>query len=321
MKMRCIFIFLACLGVSFHLFSQQTTRYNQYLLCNYLLNPASAGTNNKLEFMAGQHRQWIGLADAPTTTFFSTTYTYRSNFNYRGSHGFGAFVEQDKRGMLMTKSVYASYAYHLFLSSGLKLAFGMFVGGKSVGLSAAAYNYYDPAMNQTRKMVYLFPDFIPGFRLYSKSMSLDISVRQLVRGRVRQSGTQIGTSDSKQIPHLYITYGQKFYSPTNDFVFFPSIHIQSAINTRPLIDLGLMVSYHGRLGVGLAYTYNNSVTSILQLQLMKEAFIGISSSFGTNNLRYVASNTTEIVLGFTPVAKSDKDPGSRRVARCPSFDY
>jgi type IX secretion system PorP/SprF family membrane protein len=317
-KEKIMILMLCFIGVIAK--SQQTMRYNQYILNSYLMNPAYAGTNNKWEFMTGRRQQWIGFDFAPTTLFASMTYTYRKNFNYKGWHGFGAYVEQDRRGSFANKSVYVSYAYHFRISGGYKMAFGVFVGAKSVALSNAAIITNDPAFSQNRQIINLYPDIIPGYRLYSKKMFLDISVRQLTINRLQQGNQEIGTN-SKLIPTLYFTYGQKFNSSTNDFTFVPSTHVQWAITGKPLVDAGIMVFYRNQIGLGTTLTFNNSFTTQLQVQALKNIVFGFAYNYATNGMRNAAANTVEVIFGFTPVMSSDQPVNRNRVARCPGFDY
>ena len=300
--------------------AQQTMRYNQYLLNNYLINPAYAGTHNKWEFMTGRHAQWIGFDNAPTNTFVSTTYTYRKNFNYKGWHGFGGYVEQDKRGFFTTKSVYVSYAYHFRLSRGFNMGLGMFVGGKSMGLSVKAGSAIDPALNIPKKAVMLYPDFVPGMRLYSKKMFLGLSVRNLYKNNATQGEKKIGTN-SKQIPTIYFNYGRMFRSAANDFIFVPSLNVQTSILSKPLVDVSMMVSYRNRIGLGATYTVFNSVTANLQVQILKNVVFGIAYNYATNGMRNAAANSAEVILGFTPIMGNEKPDLRNRVARCPDFDF
>lgn len=300
--------------------AQQTMRYNQYLLNNYLINPAYAGTHNNWEFMMGRHSQWLGFDYAPTSMFFSANYTYRPSYNYKGWHAFGGYVEQDKRGIFTTKSVYLSYSYHVRLSSGYNMGLGLFVGGKSEGVSNSARNINDPALNIPQKSLLFYPDVVPGFRLYSKKMFMGISVRQLYKNNLTQGSEKIGTN-SKLIPTIYFNYGRKFRSAANDFVFVPSVNVQTSILSKPLVDVGLQVSYRNRIAVGATYTVFNSMSANLQLQLLKNVVFGISYSYATNGLRNAAANSVEAIIGFSPIMGNEPTNNRNRVARCPDFDF
>ncbi|MFL5753129.1 MAG: PorP/SprF family type IX secretion system membrane protein [Bacteroidia bacterium] len=300
--------------------AQQTTRYNQYLLNSYLINPAYAGTHNNYEFMAGRHAQWIGFDYAPVSMFFSTTYTYRPNFNYKGWHGFGGYVENDKRGMFTTKSVYLSYSYHVRISKGYNMGMGLFVGGKSVGVSNSARNTADPALNLALKPIIFYPDIVPGFRLYSKKMFMGISVRNLYKYNLTQGSKKIGT-DSKLIPTIYFNYGRKFHSATNEFTIVPSVNVQTSILSKPLVDVSLLVSYKNRIALGATYTVLNSATANLQVQILKNVVFGLAYNYATNGLRNAAANSAEAIIGITPTMGNEPVNNRNRVARCPDFDF
>ncbi len=299
--------------------AQQTILYNQYTLANPILNPAYAGSHNKWEFLGGYHRQWADIDFSPVSNFFNVLYTHRGNFNYSGSHGFGLYIEQERRGMFSTKSFYLSYAYHIRLNSGYKLGFGLFAGTKRESLLSSAFNSADPALLQT-KNIYLYPDVIPGFRLYSKKIFFDLSVRQLYKNKMKQGNKQIGT-DSRLIPHIYLTGGYKWIPPNKDFLVIPTVHIQSSVKTLPLVNFGILAYYVGRIGLGANYTVRNSFTTMLHVRLTKESILGISYNTYTSAIRFVSPNNVEIIFGFTPRTADDDAPGKRNVARCPNFDF
>lgn len=303
-------------------FSQQTSRYTQYTLNNLGMNPAYAGSyQNKVEFMMGRRNQWYGFSGAPTTTFFSANYGYRANYSYKGWHGFSAYVEEDKVSAFTNKSAYLGYAYHMRIFTGVNLGFGLMAGIRTFGLSNATANSIDPAFQFTKAVVRAYPDFYPGFRLYSKKMFFDVSVRQLYKDRMRQGDKRIGTNDAKLQPHYYMTYGRKIHSGYNNFMFVPSVHIQSSLLTLPQVDLNCMIYYHKRIGVGANYRVNNSFSGILQVNITKNIIAGFSYDYTTTKFRNAAANTYEFMIGVSPVMSGDEKVNKNRVANCPTFDF
>ncbi|MDP2386984.1 MAG: PorP/SprF family type IX secretion system membrane protein [Bacteroidota bacterium] len=317
-KVILLVFFFAC----FYGYSQQTNRYTQYTLNNIGMNPAYAGSyQNKVEFMVGRRNQWYGFSGAPTTTFFSANYGYRANYSYKGWHGFSAYVEEDKVAAFTNKSAYLGYAYHMRIFTGVNLGFGLMAGIRTFGLSNAAANSLDPAFQFTKQVVRAYPDFIPGFRMYSKKMFLDVSVRQLYVNRMQQGSKKIGTSDAKLQPHYYITYGRKIHSGYNNFMFVPSVHIQSSLLAIPQVDVNCMVYYHKRIGVGANYRVNNSFSGIVQVNISKNIVAGFSYDYTTTKFRNAAANTYEFMIGVSPVMMGDEKPNKNRVANCPTFDF
>src|SRR6476620_4511736 len=50
---------------------QQRPYYTQYILNNYIINPAVAGIENYWDVKASHRHQWVGLDGAPVTTYIT----------------------------------------------------------------------------------------------------------------------------------------------------------------------------------------------------------------------------------------------------------
>ncbi len=48
-------------------FAQQRPHYTQYILNNYIINPAVAGIENYTDIKISHRLQWVGLDGAPVT--------------------------------------------------------------------------------------------------------------------------------------------------------------------------------------------------------------------------------------------------------------
>ena len=51
--------------------AQQRPQYSQYMLNNYLLNPALTGIEDYADVRFGHRQQWVGLEGAPVTYYVS----------------------------------------------------------------------------------------------------------------------------------------------------------------------------------------------------------------------------------------------------------
>ena len=61
-----------CLGGSLlGVQAQQKPHYTQYILNNYIINPAITGIENYTDVKFSHRHQWVGLQDAPVTTYFT----------------------------------------------------------------------------------------------------------------------------------------------------------------------------------------------------------------------------------------------------------
>src|ERR1700704_1141479 len=61
---------IGCL-LSLFAFLQAKPSYTQYILNNYILNPAVAGIENYTDIKLSYRNQWTGINGAPTTAYFS----------------------------------------------------------------------------------------------------------------------------------------------------------------------------------------------------------------------------------------------------------
>src|SRR5438067_12894592 len=67
---KCLLI-LVTLMVANKMYSQQRPHYTQYILNNYILNPALSGIENYTDVKLSYRNQWTGLNGAPVTLYFS----------------------------------------------------------------------------------------------------------------------------------------------------------------------------------------------------------------------------------------------------------
>ncbi|MFI5188558.1 MAG: type IX secretion system membrane protein PorP/SprF, partial [Chitinophagales bacterium] len=69
--MKRNFITILLLLLSVFVFAQQRPHYTQYILNNYILNPALSGIENYTDVKLSARDQWVGLNGAPETFYFT----------------------------------------------------------------------------------------------------------------------------------------------------------------------------------------------------------------------------------------------------------
>lgn len=315
-KVRIVLLFLF---ISVVCNGQQAIQYSQFMMNEYGLNPAVAGSNKGLYVMVGRRVQWRGFALAPETNFASVTKVFgKKGYRYYW-HGVGAYVEQDKFGMFANKAAYASYAIHLKLSSKYFLSFGLAGGAKSVAMSNTVFDENDPALSNPTPKV-LLPDFIPGLYLYSKKVSVGISVRNIYKNSLQQKGKQIGSS-GRLIPTAVFTASKKFKSEGYDFVFVPGINMQSNFIGIPSTQFNFMAYFRQRIGVGVTYRMHDAVSGMIQIRVLKNVVLGFAYDYTVSKFRSANANSTEMMMGMTPVMSSEGYDSPGGAADCPKFDF
>src|ERR1043165_4826343 len=63
--------FLFMIGTVSVIFAQQRPHYTQYVLNNFILNPAVAGIENYTDLKISHRHQWVGLEGSPVTTYLT----------------------------------------------------------------------------------------------------------------------------------------------------------------------------------------------------------------------------------------------------------
>lgn len=316
MKFKILILFLFSTVVCF---SQQSAQYSQFMMNEYGLNPAFAGSGKGLYVMVGRRTQWRGFALAPETNFASVTKVFgKKGYRYYW-HGLGAYVEQDKCGIFSNKAAYGSYAIHLKLSSRYFLSFGLAAGVKSVAVTNTIFNADDPALAEVKPKV-LLPDFIPGLYLYSKKMSIGLSVRNLYKNTLTQGSKEIGTS-GKLMPTAVFTASKKFKSPGYDFVFVPGINMQSNFIGIPSSQFNFMAYFRQRIGVGVTYRMHDAVSAMIQIRVLKNVVVGFAYDYTISKFSSANANSTEFMMGMTPVMSSEGYEAPGGAADCPKFDF
>ena len=194
--------------------AQQKPYYTQYILNNYILNPALTGIENYVDVKLSHRNQWTGIDGAPVTTYFtihgpigkedlrtSATSFQVPGDNPRGPeywkeytasaphHGLGLTAMNNKAGYLNRWSIAANYAYHKPLSYRTTLAAGLSLGINSVNLDRskivwgsldpqdAAIGYASGELKQIK------PEIGAGLWLYSARYFVGLSVLNIVPGK------------------------------------------------------------------------------------------------------------------------------------------
>ena len=144
-------------------FAQQKPHYTQYILNQYIVNPALTGIENYTDIKLSHRHQWVGFSnDVPVTSYItlhapigkSDYRTTATSFEMNGEnprgkryweeytaaaphHGIGVQVINDQTGPLRNFTAYATYAYHLGLSprTNLSAGFGAGINRYSIDIS------------------------------------------------------------------------------------------------------------------------------------------------------------------------------------------
>ncbi len=315
-----LLIALGCL-VTFVCTSQQRPHYTQYILNNYILNPALSGIENYTDLKLSARDQWIGFEGRPQTFYLSVHMpigkkdykTSATSYNMPGQnprgtsywenytaseahHGIGLSIVNDKTGNYNVLTANVSYAYHLGLTATTNLAAGF-----SGGFSKVNYNRSkssapnDPGIGPGGNIIYkIRPDLNAGLWLYSGDYFIGVSAKQIIPQKVAFVNDTLGL---KLTPHLFATAGYRFLL-NNDVNAVPSIMVKSVTGAPTQVDLNIKFQYQDLLWLGTGYRFGNGYIGMLGLNVGNTFNVGYAYDFTTSAVNTASRGTHEIIIGF-----------------------
>jgi type IX secretion system PorP/SprF family membrane protein len=318
-------LFLMSIAAAVSGAAQQRPQYTQYILNNYILNPALTGIENYADLKVSGRRQWVGLDGAPTTFYLSvhgpigkqdykttaTSYAVPGQNprgtayweNYQASephHGIGFFMSNDKTGLYSRFSADVSYAYHLGLTPRLNLAAG-FAGGISKlsydRSKALPTDPNDPALGGgSGVLTSVQPDLAAGLWLYGADFFAGVSAQQIIPQKISLTGATTGFS---LVPHLFATAGYRFLL-NDDVNALPSVLLKyvSGSPANPQFDLNLKLQYRDLFWIGGSYRLDDGYAAMVGMNIGNTFNVGYAYDFTKTALNTTSKGTHELVVGF-----------------------
>jgi type IX secretion system PorP/SprF family membrane protein len=317
-----IIITLFLTNLSFIGFGQQRAQYTQYIMNNYLLNPASGGLNNYWDVKAGFRSQWTGLEGAPTTMFASANGPIKypnkrvRNSQLKPHQGIGGYAFHDNTGPLAMTGLYGSYSYHLKLSNKFTASAGAFLGIMQYSLNGNdltfVQNPNDPIIgkNVVNKIL---PDASIGIWIFSDQLFFGLSANQIFRNQLQFQGT--GATNSQLNYHYFMTTGYKF-KISQQLDFIPSTMLKYVQSAPLQFDINARIKYNNRMWAGISYRHQDAIAAIVGIIINNQFEIGYSYDLTTSKLRSASYGSQEIIVGMM-MSKGTKKGGK---VLCP-MDY
>jgi len=309
-------------GITAH--GQTRPHYTQYILNNYIINPAVAGIENYTDIKISHRHQWVGIQDAPVTTYITAhgsigkedsrtnpTSLLPEGENPRGQqyweqynsakphHGWGAQVINDRTGPLNRLSVYGTYAYHLGISAQTSIAAGISVGMTNNSLRTDKLifdNPIDPAVASSKLINKWRPDLNLGVYLYSANFFGGIAVQQILdQGFVFAENTL--TTANQNYPYIFATAGFRTFAGP-DISVIPSVVVRHVKSLPVGVDVNVKAQYQDRFWFGAAYRARDGFAGMAGINISSALNIGYAYDYTTSALQQFTSGTHEVVIGF-----------------------
>lgn len=323
-RLATIFLCLISAGS----FAQQRPHYTQYILNNYIINPAVAGIENYTDVKISHRLQWVGLNGAPVTTYLTihaplkktdyeretATSFHASGENPRGKAywqdytraephgGIGLTVLNDRTGPLNRFAAYGTYAYHIGISQRTSLSAGISAGVQNTTLNTGKLDFgnpsqVDPSVAGSGYLNRVTPDINAGLWLYSADYFVGLAVQQIVPSKIKFSDNTVSLVEGRLIPHTFLSAGYRFFL-SDDFSFLPSTLIKYVNPTPVSFDINAKLQYQDFLWAGASYRYQDGFAGMLGINVSNALNVGYSYDYTTSRLNTVSRGSHEIVIGF-----------------------
>jgi len=326
MKLKLTLIFIT---YSFGtLLAQQQPHYTQYVLNNFIINPAVAGIENYWDVKVSHRHQWVGLDGAPVTTYLTiqgplkkSDYqrpvatsvrtpgenprgtAYWNNYGATDPHaGVGLTILNDRTGPLNRFAAYATYAYHLPIAPKTSLSAGISVGIQNMSLNTSKLDFgsgnpVDPAVAGSGYLNTVKPDINAGLWLYSADYFIGLAAQQIVPTKLTYASSQVKVQDGRLIPHLFLTAGYRFMID-EDVTFLPSAMLKYVTPLPIGVDINAKFQFRDFIWAGGSYRYKDGFAAMLGVNVSQTFNFGYSYDITTSRLNTISKGTHEIMLGF-----------------------
>lgn len=268
---------------------QQLPQFTQYMLNDYVLNPAIGGSNPYFIAQGNQRMQWVGVTDAPRTFVFSMHGPLESQ-----KVGLGGFIFSDITGPTRRTGAKFSYAYHFKLSDGIKMSLGLSAGVLQFILDGSKLDLAvqnDLALSNAQQSV-VVPDAAAGLYIYSENFFVSLSAPQLINTKL-QFFEDYENTLSRLAQHYYGMAGYNFR--VSDFLIQPSVLVKFV---DPLIQFegGVKVEYDELIWLGSNFRQDDGLGVMLGYNINKNFSFAYSYDIPLYSYSRYSNGSHEAVL-------------------------
>ena len=283
----------------FTVHAQQDPQFTQYMFNLLSINPAYAGSAERVSLKALSRHQWVGFEGAPTTQ----TITAHGPFLME-SLGLGGTIMRDEYGPVTQYGFMVDVAYRMFLSRNTKLSFGIKGGmnlfqGSFAGLSPLQQNDQVFQQDVNEK---LDPQFGFGVMWYGDRHYLGLSTPKMLNTKMFENAT-LGDSLSASVwqagqrAHWFLSGGYVF--DLGLYTKFKPTFLLKAVNGAPMsFDVTANFLLYEKFWLGAMYRHSDAVGILAQYHISGDLSVGYAYDYPITQLNNHTGGSHEFMLGF-----------------------
>jgi type IX secretion system PorP/SprF family membrane protein len=236
--------------------AQQDPLYSQYFNNPMLINPAFAGSNERLYAGVAYRSQWSGIDGTPTTFNVNSHIALRDN-----KVGVGFLAVQDKIGDIKNTQFGGVASYRIKLSTVTTFSFGMQAGFTRYATDPNAVNLVntsDPLFNQLSETKF---NIGAGALLQSERYTFGLSMPRMLPSTISQIG---GQSVQIYSQNFYV-FGAYVFYVSEKIQFKPSTLLRATAGTPLSVDVNCNFVFNRLYTAGLFTRKLNSYGILVQM--------------------------------------------------------
>lgn len=279
--------------------------FSQYMFNTLSINPAYAGSADRLS-MVGIHRsQWVKFDGAPITQ----TVTAHAPLVFENI-GIGGTIINDQHGPVKQTAVFADISYRIFFDNS-KLAFGLKGGMNLYSANLLDLNplVADDQAFQANISTKLLPNFGFGVMWYSKRGFIGASTPRLLQNRLLEGDLPNFTGNKERI-HGFLMAGY-VWDISNYVKFKPTILLKAVSGAPPGFDVTANFLMYDKVWFGGMYRWNDAVGVLIQYEVNNKLKFGYAYDYIISDIGRYTSGSHEIMIGYDLVRPGRGDISPR----------
>lgn len=284
-------------------FAQQEPMVSQYMFNGLFLNPAYAGSQERLSSTLVFRKQWVKFDGAPQTFTASVDAPLVDN-----KMGLGLVVSNDQIGVTNQTDIVGNYSYNIRLGEG-KLAFGLKAGVAYYNAALTEIIHWD--QNDPIFQNDISGQFIPkfGFGIYYYQKAkwyAGISIPTLLAYDGNGAGFSLDINETSFMRRHYLLTGGYIFPVSEKVKLKPSVLLKYIPSAPLQADINFSALFNNMFWVGASFRTGDAVAAILEYQVTNGFRIGYSYDITFSKVRNYSNGSHEIMIGYDLVRDNIK---------------
>ncbi len=273
--------------------AQQLSQSSQYMFNNFIINPAVAGSDEKIPVIGVVRRQWVGIKDAPVTQTVSSHAYVGQNI------GIGVGIYNDVTGPTRRTGINVSGARHIQINkeqdTWLSLGLGALFFQYSFDPSKLTFDQPDDPAILAASYNKFTPDFCSGAFYYSKDYYVGLSVQNMLQMKTNLFDITV-RNDNNIRRNYFLTAGYDFV--INELYTFSPSFLVKATNGAPVqADINAKLHIINRVWAGISYRTSDALIPMIGFN-SDRIYFGYTYDIGLSKLRKYQHGSHEVFVGF-----------------------